>query len=54
MEIAIFYLLFTALFICVLWAGTRILQKAGLRSSLSTLFIDSGFEYTDDLGFCFL
>jgi hypothetical protein len=34
MEIAIFYLLLIALFICVLWAGTRILQKAGFDSRL--------------------
>jgi hypothetical protein len=34
MEIAIFYVLFTTLFICVLWAGTRILQKAGFDPRL--------------------
>ena len=34
MEIAIFYVLFTALFICILWAGTRILQKAGFDPRL--------------------
>lgn len=30
MEMILFYLLLMALFICILWAGTRILQKAGL------------------------
>ena len=30
MEMALFYLLLAALFICILWAGSRILQKAGI------------------------
>jgi len=34
MEIVIFYILLAALFVCILWAGARILQKAGFDPRL--------------------
>jgi len=35
MEMIIFFIFLTALFLCIMWAGSRILEKAGFHPLLT-------------------